>query len=105
MSFGIYIADEAGKEVFALGRKYFKYVGRREYPATTGSSQSAIDTATFTLPASVPSNETPYVSTSAMYPHAHVTLSGRTVTVKFMTWRKNGVWHRGRVVIIYGYYA
>lgn len=104
MSFGIEIIDDSGEKIFEVGRKYLKIVGSVYFPEAS-SSDVGIMSSTFSLPASVPVNETPFIKISVFDSAASCILNGRAVTVNHSGTYQRSVYYREAARVYYGYYS
>lgn len=106
MSFGLEIWDSEGKEVFAVGRKYFVIVGEI-YIANGSVSGSQTITHTRQLPNTLPAGEKVFVIGSAIAQPYFYSVDGLTLRIdppQSYAWQTGRTSYRA-VKLFYGYYA
>ena len=106
MSFGLEVMDSEGREVFAVGRKYFVIVGEI-YIASGSVSGGSTITHTRQIPNVLPEGEKVFVIGSAIAQPAFYRVNGLTLTINPP---QSYAWQTGRtsykaVKLFYGYYA
>lgn len=104
MSFGIEIRDENGRDVFSVGRKYFRIVGEISFPAASSSSPTVLESS-FQLPASVPTDEEPFIKISVLEGAKSYLLQGRTVRIQHIGHYEGLTYYRHPAKVYYGFYA
>ena len=106
MSFGLEVMDSEGKEIFAVGRKYFVTVGEIYIPNGSVSGATTI-THTRQLPNTLPEGEKVFVIGSAIAQPDFYRVGGLTVTInppQSYAWQTGRTSYRA-VKLFYGYYA
>lgn len=104
MSFGIEIRDENRRDVFSVGRKYFRIVGEISFPAASSSNPSVLES-TFQLPSSVPTDEEPFIKLSVLEGAKSYLLQGRTVRIQHTGYYERSIYYRHPAKVYYGFYA
>ena len=106
MSFGLEVMDSEGKEIFAVGSKYFVTVGEI-YIANGSASGNVTITHTRQLPNTLPEGEKIFVIGSAIAQPYFYSVNGLTLKInppRSYAWQTERTTYKA-VKLFYGYYA
>lgn len=105
MTMGLQVFDEEGQSIFEVGTTYLRIVGTHTVAGASG--RASVSNVSFTLPATVPSDETPvlFCPLLNMVPVTLKSISGRIYNFSVGVTRSGNTYTRQAVTFVYGYYA